>query len=106
MSADNWSECPICKNKKKKDVEKLQKAYGNISMEKFQEMVEELDNQEADEYDGTPLREDYEVGVSDDGLAYIIYSGICQNCGASWQFDKRGIKNKEEMKNANETKSN
>lgn len=91
MSADNWSECPLCKNKRVKALKQLQDQYGKVSQEEYETLKEELDNQHEDEFDGTPLREDYEQGVNSKGYCYIIYSGQCQNCGAHWRFRKENI---------------
>lgn len=67
MSADNWGECPICK------------------------LRHDREEVKDSEYDGESLREDYEVGVGDDGFCYVIYSGVCQTCGASWRYRKTDI---------------
>jgi len=91
MSANNWGECPLCKGVTKDKLKELQDKYGKISQEEYERLKEELDNEKDDEYDGTPLREDYEQGVDNKGYCYIIYSGVCQNCGASWQFRKENI---------------
>ena len=91
MSATNWAECPICENKKIEDIEKLNKSYGVVDKQTYEKLKEEMDKS-SDEFDGTPVREDYEIGLNDNGTLYIIYSGFCQNCGAEWRFDKRDIK--------------
>jgi len=93
MSADNWDECPICKLKKENSFKILKDKYGKISQDEYEKLKKELDEEYEpdDDYEHTPLREDYEQGVDDKGLCYVIYSGVCQRCGASWQFDKRDI---------------
>jgi len=92
MSATNWSECPICNNKRIEDIDKLKKAYGVVDKETYEKMIKDLDDKTDDEFGGTPVREDYEIGLNDNGTLYIIYGGVCQNCGAEWSFDKRDIK--------------
>jgi predicted Zn-ribbon and HTH transcriptional regulator len=57
MSADNWTECPKCKN-------------------------ESLQKQGASE---TPLREDYEFYLEGFTL-YIIYSCSCTDCGFEFKY--------------------
>lgn len=91
MSADNWAECPLCKSKRVKALKKLSDKYGKIPQEDYERLKEELDSKHDDECEGTPLREDYEIGVDEKGLCYVIYSGVCQYCGATWKFDKRDI---------------
>jgi len=92
MSADNWAECPLCKSKRAKALKKLQDKYGKVSQEEYEKLKEELDDEKEDEeYSDTPLREDYEVGIDSEGNGYVIYSGVCQNCGASWKFKKEDI---------------
>jgi len=92
MSADNWAECPLCKSKRAKALKKLEDKYGKVSQEEYERLKEFLDNEHNDEqFEDTPLREDYEVGVSDNGLGYVHYSGVCQLCGAAWEFNKTDI---------------
>ncbi len=91
MSADNWAECPLCKDKRVKALKNLQGEYGKVSQEEYEKLKEGLDQENESESEGTPLREDYEVGVDRIGQCYIIYSGVCQDCGASWQFKKMDI---------------
>ncbi len=92
MSANNWAECPLCKGKRVKALKKLGNVYGKISQEEYEKLKELHDKEREDEdYSDTLLREDYEQGVDEKGLCYVIYSGECKSCGATWKFDKRDI---------------
>ena len=90
MSADNWRECPKCSKKLKDFIDKQsevgKKGFTEDEWEEF-ETLKEL----VKEHDNTPLREDYELGVGEDCLAYVIYSGECQVCFATWSFKKEDI---------------
>ena len=92
MSADNWAECPLCKAKKALALKSLEDQYGKVSHEEYEKLREGLDNvskEDSDEEDS--LREDHEQGVDTNGCCYVIYSGVCSDCGASWQFRKDDI---------------
>ncbi len=90
MSADRWSECVLCDFKMRQLKDKI-----------YSTGIKSLTPEENDEYtvlkdslkenDGTPLREDYEQGINEDGTLFVVYSGVCQICGASWQFRTKDI---------------
>lgn len=93
MSADNWDRCPLCDSKKANALRKLKDMYGKVSQEEYEDFKEKLteEQEDKDKYTDTPLREDYQLGVDSKGYGYVIYSGVCQRCGASWQFRKENI---------------
>lgn len=89
MSADNWRQCPRCVKKARADNLVLQKkaaeAYGKVPAEEWQKMTAEANKPiELDE----TFREDYELGVCDDGEFYVSYSGYCKQCDFSHKFSK------------------
>jgi hypothetical protein len=85
MSADNWTTCPECSAKEKAKREAAAKraseAYGKVSIEKHRELCEAAQQQKP--LDST-LREDYELGVDDDGVFRIDYHCSCNKCGFVW----------------------
>lgn len=93
MSADNWAECPLCKNKTAKALRDLKEQYGKISQEEYEKLKSEFkeENSEDPDYEDTPLREDYELGVDQKGMCYVIYRGSCQTCAATWSFRRDDI---------------
>lgn len=94
MSADNWTECPICNYKRKNAFKILESKYGKIPQVEYEELKKELEEDFTDidsEYKGEPVREDYETGLDSKGLLLISYRGECERCGALWEFDKRNI---------------
>lgn len=89
MSANNHSECPICRLKKKNKLEELKQQYGKISAEEYHKLQKKIMKDDEDKHivsEVETIREYYEVGVSDDGYAYIDFSAECTKCGASWQL--------------------
>jgi len=103
MSADRWSECPICiRNHKKKITEKilllekeLNQNYGNVPKEKFyalqektKQKIQNLLNKQLED----SLMEYFTIGVSNQGLAYADYSGQCTVCKTQWSFKTDSFK--------------
>lgn len=88
MSADNWRVCPNCEQtlweKWENEKEQLRKSYGKIPAEKFVEESQRLAEQP--EVDESSLREDYEIGIYDDGKFHVNYSGRCQQCGYGFNY--------------------
>ncbi len=87
MSADNWDKCPNCKAIADKVSaglkEKAAKCYGRIPAEDYLELMHKADNPTQLE---DTLREDYEVGVNNDGLFEVSYSCRCDKCGFAYSF--------------------
>ena len=91
MSADNWALCPRCKEQRQKDVavlhEKARTAYGNVPVEQFDEIRAAAEALEAQGDEGLwTFREDYELGVLEDGEFYVTYRGGCSKCSLSHGF--------------------
>lgn len=89
MSADNWAVCPKCKRIREGRDEainkKLQAAYGKVSADEYEARRQRTIEQVAKPLERT-FREDFEVGMSDDGTFSVDYRGHCQTCGASFEF--------------------
>ena len=87
MSADNWAICPRCKAKKDVEAETrvkaAQDAYGKVSAEKYTQL---LDAAKAPVAYGNSLREDYRLGIDEDGDFTVSYRGSCRDCGFSHEF--------------------
>lgn len=87
MSANNWDICPRCKQraeakhaKAKKDI---QKSYGKVTPEEYQRRLDAV--REPPELEET-LREDWELGMEDDGRFHVGYFASCQDCGLEFQY--------------------
>ncbi len=91
MSANNWDECPMCKCRGEEAKVKLEEQYGKVSQERYEELKKEFDDNKDKEYDGTPVREDYEIGYDTEGKAYVIYSASCQLCEFEREIRVEGI---------------
>lgn len=91
MSADNWTVCPRCFHRKQEGVEsrkaEVDAAYGKVPVDQFDAMRAEFEK-----YRDEPMpqnwREDYEIGLYDDGSGafFVSYSGSCNECGLSHEF--------------------
>ena len=88
MSADNWTQCPRCLKRRAMEVENKETevgaAYGNVTVERFDQMRAELESLKTDEVDNT-FREDYEIGVFD-GEFFVQYKGACGTCNLRHEF--------------------
>ena len=88
MGADNWGRCPQCKINDEKALQKriseTEKAYGKVPLDKFEQMRDDL--RKPAKLNLETLREDYEIGIGEDGKFYAIYSGSCDKCGFSFKF--------------------
>ena len=89
MSADNWAICPRCKSAADavsvQRREEVERAYGRVAPEKYIEM---LDNADAKDREGISptFREDYQIGLTADGVFFVSYRGACE-CGAAFDYD-------------------
>jgi len=88
MSADNWRICPKCLENvstgRSVAIEKAKASYGTVPLEDFQKAMDKAKAlpQEPDD----TLREDYELGVDEDGVFFVNYSCSCHYCGFSFKF--------------------
>ena len=89
MSADNWAMCPICRNLPEEWRDGIDHLYGKISLEEFHQTEEKYKALQTE-----TVREDYDIGLLDDGLVHVGYLGVCQNCGAEWEYQNNNIKRK------------
>lgn len=89
MSADNWGVCPQCKKitdkKNKQRILNVGKQYGKVSPEEFIKLSAEASQPIKVE---ETLREDYEIGVDDEGMFTVSYVCSCEVCGFKYEFKK------------------
>ncbi len=93
MSANDWSICPRCKAKaeaaKAKRLKDVELAYGKSSRADYDLARDNARNQEPLK---DTLREDWEIGIDEDGEFHVIYKAACSKCDFSYRFeDKRQI---------------
>lgn len=88
MSADKWSICPQCMQttlkQKEKQVKETTEKYGKVSVEEYKKLLQysiEPVNLEP------TMREDYELGIDEDGSFDITYSAYCDQCKFSFEFN-------------------
>ena len=87
MSADNWSMCPKCREKRIRESEqkKLQalEAYGKVPPQEWVSMTASADNAECD---AETLREDYEVWTDENGVFRVSYECVCTADDCDFEF--------------------
>ncbi len=90
MSADNWAICPRCKvrtyGEQQRLIDEAMSAYGRLPADEYLRLRERAE-------DGVSLeetfREDYDVGLSEDGEFSVNYAGECQKCGLRHSFSHK-----------------
>lgn len=88
MSADNWRVCPKCKKKNDRANENrilyVAEQYGKVPAEKYIALAKAaskpIEIEEA-------FREDFDIGINEDGTFSICYTGSCQECGARFHYE-------------------
>jgi len=90
MSADRWGVCPNCKrihdDKAAKEAKRLEGMYGKVSIDEFltrKKTHDALVNAPMP----TNLREDWGVGMDEDGNFSFEYYASCRECG--WEFSHK-----------------
>lgn len=87
MSADNWQKCPRCLKVADAEYEKLVakvgKSYGEVSAEKYTELVESI---KARPEVPETFREDYGFYMSPEGKFSADYHGSSNKCGFDHTF--------------------
>jgi len=92
MSADGWSKCPICENKK----DKIRKEkYGKVSPEEYEDLISKFSIEESENKE--TVREDFNGGPYFDGDDNWCFKGkaCCDVCGAEWGIDVKAKLKKE-----------
>ena len=88
MSADNWCECPHCKahamllhaGQRQAALD----AYGKATPERYAELCTLAALPvEANE----TFREDYGIGLYEDGTFSVSYRGGCEVCGLTFKYE-------------------
>jgi hypothetical protein len=78
MSADNWGVCPQCE----KNIRETRKSlYGQVTESEYLRLVDKGKMLES------TLREDYEIGIDQDGEFYVSYLGHCDMCGFEFSYE-------------------
>lgn len=98
MSADNWIRCPrcvhLCKVAQQQAVEDAGKAYGKVPAKEYLRLLDK-----ASESVKIPdnLREDWEIGLEEDGRFVVRYYASCSACGWEYRFraDQKAYEAKE-----------
>lgn len=85
MSADRWDPCPICHNLPAEWRNGIDYLYRIVSKEEFEKSEAEYNKLK----DKETVREDWDIGVNEDGTADVSFSAKCQNCGATWTIDTK-----------------
>lgn len=86
MSADNWRVCPRCQaNKNRNLAEEMNKVAASYGKVPPSEYVESMKRFGAEQPIELTLREEYELGMTENGTVYISYACACE-CGFGFSF--------------------
>lgn len=93
MSADNWTACPRCTERRQREVDayeaKVREAYGTVDVDEFDEMRAKLAAMYAKlEEPEQTFGEHYEFYGAGSGTLHVSYSGECQRCGLSVSIEQ------------------
>lgn len=92
MSADNWAVCPKCKTSKEalrsKQLEQTNQSYGQLPKDEFLRKLQQASVPLEHEH---TLREDYDIGVYDNGRFEVSYGCSCSECNFHFNF-KHSVK--------------
>ena len=87
MSADNWTICPECKKKNdelnKSRILDTAEKYGKIPSDEYITLAKETSKPIEIE---CAMREDYDIGVGDDGTFDVDYHCQCTECGFKYVY--------------------
>ncbi len=89
MSADNWTVCPKClaedERKKAAALADAAAQYGKVSADVYESDMAAARQMQIKELEST-FREDYELGIHNDGSFFVSYHGGCRNCDANFEY--------------------
>jgi ribosomal protein L37E len=87
MSADNWTTCPRCFKRALQDrrnqAQAADDAYGKVPPDEWMRLKEES-RMSVPVTDS--LREDWEIGVENNGVFKVVYSCSCSVCGFGFDY--------------------
>lgn len=87
MGADNWAICPRCRvttmTNHKIAEQRAKTAYGAVSEDEYHRLLaaaaKEVELKQT-------LREDYEIGIGEDGTFDVNYRSSCDVCGFRYEY--------------------
>lgn len=88
MSADNWQICPRCKKQNEKDaadrLASAEASYGKVPASEYEKLIAAARKPVGLT---ATFREDYELGVDEEGTFSVTYSGWCGSCRLAFKFE-------------------
>ncbi len=94
MSANNWKKCHVCRKQlaEKADakLQSVQDMYGKVPSAQYLAALREAQKLTSDSELDDSLREDYRLGIRDDGSYMCSYSASCDVCGFGFT-DRREV---------------
>ncbi len=82
MSAKNWRVCPRCvryaKKERERQVAQAKSNYGVIPAEQW---INEFNAASEEVMAAEGMREDYDIGLDEDGKFVVSYRASCEACG-------------------------
>lgn len=94
MSANNWRVCPRCKRQndeeRAKEQAEVEGQYGKVPAAEYTRLLEKSKKRSPTICEN--LREDWEIGIDQDGTFFVIYHCSCDVCDLNFTFrHKEGI---------------
>jgi hypothetical protein len=83
MSAENWTQCPVCT---KKFIKERAGLYGSVPEDIYLSEVDRVERA----INAQNLREDYQIGIDLEGNFYVKYCGHCAICSFHYEFQTGG----------------
>lgn len=88
MSPRDWAECPQCRKRlearKERAAKKAESIYGKVPDVEYRKWYRRGQRPvKVPEH----MREDYQIGVSSEGLFEVYYHASCSDCGYSFDYE-------------------
>ncbi len=90
MTASNWRTCPACARKLRQEIgiasQALDDSYGIVDRAEWDILVK--DQRDLLAFELKPnLREDYQIGIAEDGTFFVNYNADCQAVGCNFKYN-------------------
>lgn len=94
MSADNWTTCPQCQDRKNKEVQektdRIAAQYGKVSAAEWEGLSRQARN--LTQFTHSTLREDFHIGIDTRGEFEVRYEAGCTECGWGYTYPRVEIR--------------
>lgn len=89
MSADRWSICPKCTERREQKIAKLhsdvEDSYGKVTIEEWDNLRARVRKLEDSDKEDT-LCEDFDTRINEEWIFSVSYKAGCSECGFTYAF--------------------